>query len=224
MKIFLDSADVNEIRQAYEYPFLCGVTTNPALIAKATRKSSMKECEFLNHMNEIRQLTKGELFIQTNSTDSNSIIHEAINIAKNIEAPFMIKIPATNEGLKAIFALEQDGIPTAATAVYTPVQGAAAFSCHTHYIIPYFSRMERNGLNSMDIIAQLLTSAMESGGEERLLVASIKNYADIERLYSSGVRVFTLSLDLIKLIAFSQHTVDAVEEFGKLLAIEKRAE
>jgi len=220
VQLFLDSANPDEIREASKLPFLSGVTTNPGLIAKATGKSTLSEKEFLQFLEDI-SFVPGEIFVQTNACTSGAMIEEAKTVYRQTKAPSIIKIPATEEGLKAIKELEEEGIPTAATAVYTVLQGALALSCGARYIIPYYSRMEKYQIDGLERITQLLKICITEGDENRLLVASVKSVADVENLLLIGVSAFTLSFNLIRELVRSEYTEEAVKEFNSLLSIQK---
>jgi TalC/MipB family fructose-6-phosphate aldolase len=220
MQVFLDSANPEEIKEASKLPFLSGVTTNPGLIARSTGKNLLTEKEFLHFLEEI-SLVPGEIFVQTNAVSSEGMIEEAKMVYRHTKSPSIIKIPATGEGLKAIKELEEEGVPTAATAVYTVLQGALALSCGARYIIPYYSRMVNYAIDGLDRVTQLLKICITEGDESRLLVASVKSLADVENLLLIGVGAFTLSFDLIKKLSFSEHTEEAVKEFSSLLTVKK---
>ncbi|MDQ7823313.1 MAG: transaldolase family protein [Candidatus Eremiobacteraeota bacterium] len=217
MMLCIDSADFEELRTSAAMPFIAGATTNPALIGKALGKEKVTIEELLAFLEKVRSLVNGHLFVQTLADDAAGIIKEARHIHEALKARCIIKIPATEEGLRALGMLETDGIATAATAVHTSTQAYLALLGGTRYVIPYYSRMETQGHQGLERIGDLLSLTAGTRGE--LLVASVKNAADVHHLLMAGVRCLTLPLAVIREMCQSPFTEKAVRDFSAKLSL-----
>lgn len=216
--IFIDSADIKEIQKAFKYPFISGVTTNPKLISKALGKEVLKREDFFSYILKIRELFQGKLFIQTNFYETEKIVKESIEIYKFLEEDCIIKIPATLEGIKAIYHLAEEGVETAATAVFNGIQAHFASCGGASYVIPYFSRVTRSLRSGIDLIFEIANVIDPS--TTSILVASVKERADVLELLKIEVSALTLPLNLIESLLDSPDTEKASLEFQKALKID----
>jgi TalC/MipB family fructose-6-phosphate aldolase len=221
MGIYVDSADLRVIEKSGNYPFIAGVTTNPKLIAKALGKDKISEKDFYNHIETIKEMSKGNVFVQTNYDDYESIITEAAKISKILDSRCIIKIPVTLTGYQAIKALNDRGIKVAATAVFTGTQACLAIMSGADFVIPYYSRVEQSTQNCMDLVSDILDILKNGNFECRLLVASVKNPFQVLSLLRKGIHDITIPLELIDELIINQGTSDAVAQCSNALKIVK---
>jgi len=219
MGIYLDSADLAEINKAAVLPFICGVTTNPALISKALGAKDIKLKDFLSHIKKIKKIVNGDIFIQTNYSNSEKMIEEAEKIYEITGEQGVIKIPTTEEGLLAISALSKVGIRTAATAVFTGIQAYLAAECGAEFVIPYYSRVEVNMRDGLELVEEILEILASCSSFSSLLVASVKSRLDVQKLLCAGVDSITIPLELIEELVKSPYTDDAVKKFNDAMRI-----
>lgn len=219
--IYLDSADLKEISESRNYPFIEGVTTNPKLIAKALGRSRITRKEFLDHVKAISKKTDGTIFVQTNYTETKKIIEEAREIHSILKDRVVIKLPATITGLQAMDELSGEDIRLAATAVFTGVQAYLAMVSGAEFVIPYYSRTNWSMQDGMELVQDILDIAETSGYDTRILVASIKNPFQVLELLREGVDAITMPLELIGELLVNSNTIAAVREFESVLEVVK---
>lgn len=137
MKLFIDTANVNEIREAHSWGIICGVTTNPSLIAKEGR-------DFKEVVNEICSIVDGPISAEVISLKAEGMIEEARDLAK-IHKNIVIKIPMTAEGLKAVSVLSKEGIKTNVTLIFSAAQALLAAKAGATYVSPFVGRLDDIG-------------------------------------------------------------------------------
>ena len=137
MRLYIDSADIKQIERINEYYPISGVTTNPTILVKETK-------HYLQALQDIRNLigNEKELFIQVIANDAAEIVKEAEYLKARVPGETLIKIPVTEEGIKAIKELTIQNIPTLATTIYTPFQALIAAKAGAKYVAPYVNRIE----------------------------------------------------------------------------------
>ena len=219
MGIYLDSADIQEIKDIKSYPFVEGVTTNPALIAKALGKGEITHDEFEKHIKKIGKHIKGDIFVQTNFAETDKIVTEAKKIKEILGDRAVIKIPISMEGFKAMEKLEKEKIRTAATAVFTAVQGYLAILSGAEFVIPYYSRLQKGSQDGLNIVEDLMDIFEAHDLDTKLLVASVKTPFDVLEIIRAGADAVTLPKDTIDQLLFHHQTKEAVEQFDKALKI-----
>ena len=148
MKFFIDTANVEEIRQANELGVICGVTTNPSLIVKEGR-------DFIEVIKEISSIVDGPISAEVISLEHEGMVNEAEKLSQ-IHKNIVIKIPMTEEGLKAVNILSKKGIKTNVTLIFSVHQGVLASKAGATYISPFVGRLDDIGLNGMDLIKNLI--------------------------------------------------------------------
>jgi transaldolase len=219
--IYVDTANLREIEESKNYPFVVGVTTNPKLIAKEMDLRKTTENEFLEYVKKLEQAVCGDLFVQTNHGSSEEIIDEAKKINKITGERGVIKIPVTLPGLQAMSELSTKGIRCAATAVYTGIQAHLAISCGAEFVIPYFSRLDWSMHDSIQLI-QDIVGIIENGiYDAKLLVASVKTPFQVLQIFREGAHGVTIPLELIGDLILNTNTQNAVNEFNSALEIIK---
>lgn len=221
MSIYLDSADLKEIEKYMDYPFIDGVTTNPALLAKTLDKSEITRDEFEEHIKKISDIVEGDIFVQTNCSKAEQIVEESRKIHEILGDKCVIKIPPTFEGLKAIYDLSLMNIRTATTAVFTGVQGYAAILSGTDYVVPYYSRLMRTTQDGLNVIEDILEIIEVNEFESQLLVASLKTTFDVLEVIRAGVDAITIPASLIDELYKNSQTNEAMKLFEKSLKVSK---
>lgn len=223
MAIYLDSADLAEIEEIIQYPFVEGVTTNPSLIAKALgvtpENPKIKRERFENHIREIAKLVKGSIFVQTNHSEEKMIVEEAKRIHEILGDRGIIKIPVSLEGMKAIKTLSTINIPTAATAVFNGVQGYIAMLSGAQFVIPYYSRLQKEAQDGLNIVEDLLDIIEANDFDCGILVASVKSGFDVLEIVRAGADAITLPADLLKELIVHHQTTLAIQNFEKALKV-----
>ena len=167
MKIFLDSAEIKEIKEANDLGFLDGVTTNPSLIAKSNR--NMKEV-----IKDIASLVQGPISAEVIATDFDGMIKEAEEL-RSIAEHIVIKIPLIKEGLKAVSHLSQREIQTNVTLCFSPNQALLAAKAGATYISPFIGRIDDTSWNGLDLITEIREIYDNYEISTQLLAASIRH-------------------------------------------------
>ena len=166
MKIFIDTANIEQIKKANDMGLIDGVTTNPSLVSKENK--TMAEV-----IPQICEIVDGPISAEVMSLDSEGMIREArelVKISKNI----VVKIPMTLEGLSAVRVLSQEGIKTNVTLVFSVHQGVLAAKAGATYISPFVGRLDDIGLDGMDLINDLILAKENYGFETEIIAASIR--------------------------------------------------
>lgn len=167
MKFFIDTADVNEIREAHSLGLVDGVTTNPSLIAKSGRK-------FEDVIKEIVSIVDGPISAEVISLQHDGMIKEALELAK-IHTNIVIKLPMCAEGLKATKTLSEKGIKTNVTLIFTAMQALLAAKAGATYVSPFVGRLDDISQNGMGIIEDIRAIFDNYGYHAEIIVASIRN-------------------------------------------------
>lgn len=200
MKIFIDTADVNEIREAHAMGILDGVTTNPTLVARTGRK-------FEEVLKEIVAIVEGPVSAETVSLTCDRIVEEAKKLAK-IHKNIVVKIPLMEEGLKATKKCAELGIKINTTLCFSANQALLAAKAGTTYISPFVGRLDDIGHVGMDLIRQIKTIYSNYGIKTQILVASIRNPIHFLESALIGADVATVPFNVIKQLA--QHALTDV--------------
>ena len=211
MEIMFDTVNIADIKKYGEIFPYTGVTSNPSII-KAEGK-----IDFFNHFKEIREIIGFDktLHVQVTATTADLIIAEAEKIVKNIDKAVYIKIPVTEEGLKAIRYLKTHGYRVTATAVYTKLQGLMAIQCGADYIAPYFNRMENFDMDIEATTISYFRDAIETNNyKTKILAASFKNVAQVHKALAAGAHSITIQPGLLHMAMGMAEIDKAVEAFN----------
>ncbi len=195
MKFFIDTADVNEIREAHELGLVDGVTTNPSLIAKSGRK-------FKGVIKEITSIVDGPISAEVVSLDHDGMIKEAKELAK-IHKNIVIKLPMTPEGLKACKTLTEKGIKTNVTLIFTPMQALLAAKAGATYVSPFVGRLDDISQDGMQIIEEIRTIFDNYGYTAEIIVASIRNPIHVQDSALIGADICTIPYSVM--LQLSKH-------------------
>jgi transaldolase len=184
MKFFLDTANVNEIRDAASMGVLDGVTTNPSLVAKEGR-------DFIETLKEIVSIVDGPISAEVVATDYEGMLREAEPLAK-IHQNIVIKVPLIKDGLRACKTLREQGTPVNVTLCFSANQALMAAKAGATYISPFIGRVDDAGQIGMDIIQQIRTIYDNYGFETKILAASLRNPLHVVDAALAGADVSTL--------------------------------
>jgi transaldolase len=195
MKFFIDTADVNEIREAHALGLVDGVTTNPSLIAKSGRK-------FKDVIKEIVSIVDGPISAEVISLDAPGMIKEGKELAK-IHKNIVVKLPMTPEGLKACKALTDKGIKTNVTLIFTSMQALLAAKAGATYVSPFVGRLDDISQDGIAIIEEIRTIFDNYGYNSEIIVASIRNPIHVLNSALIGADVATIPYSVM--IQLSKH-------------------
>ncbi|HUT53899.1 MAG TPA: fructose-6-phosphate aldolase [bacterium] len=205
MKIFIDSADVAEIREAKAMGMVDGVTTNPSLCAKTGRP-------FQDVIGEIVGIVDGPISAEVIALDHEGMIKEARQLSK-IHKNIVCKIPMTVEGMKAAKVLEQDKIRCNVTLVFSALQGLLAAKAGASFASPFVGRLDDAGHNGMELIEQLVTIYNNYGFKTEIIVASIRNPLHVLDAALMGAHIATIPFKVIKQLASHPLTDKGIAAF-----------
>jgi transaldolase len=207
MKIFLDTAQIDEIRKAHDIGLLDGVTTNPSLIAKSGRP-----LEEVAH--DICKLIEGPVSIETTTLIANDLIKEGKKIAK-IAKNAVVKIALTEEGLKACKALSSEGIKVNVTLCFSPTQALLAAKAGAAYISPFVGRLDDIATSGMELISQIVTIYQNYDFKTEVLVASVRHPTHVVEAALLGADVATMPFTVYKQLFKHTLTDIGLERFLK---------
>ncbi len=210
MELMFDNANLEVLKEYTEiYPYV-GVTSNPTIV-KAEGK-----IDFFEHFRKVRKLIgkDNSLHIQVVSQTAEEIIAEAEKIVEKIDKDVYIKIPVTEEGLKAIKTLKIQGYKITATAVYTKIQGLLAIAAGVDYLAPYCNRIEVRGESSAELITTLRNEIDFMGADTKILAASFHTGNQVIRAVTAGADAVTIQPKLLREIVTADYINEAVETFA----------
>ena len=205
MKLFIDTANVEEIPKSNDLGVICGVTTNPTLIAREGK-------DFKTVIKEITTIVDGPISAEVVALDAPGMIAEAEELAK-IHQNIVIKIPMTEEGLKAVKALSAKGIKTNVTLIFSPAQALLAARAGATYVSSFVGRMEdigNNGINVIDDIAAILDI---HGIPSEIIAASIRGPQDVVDAAKHGAHVATVPYKVLMQMLKHPLTDNGIERF-----------
>ncbi|HTE29345.1 MAG TPA: fructose-6-phosphate aldolase [Chryseolinea sp.] len=193
MKFFIDTANLNEIKEAYDLGVLDGVTTNPSLMAKEGIQGADN---IRAHYKAICKIVDANVSAEVIATDLESILKEGRELAK-IDDKIVVKVPMIKDGVKAIKKLSSDGIRTNCTLVFSAGQAILAAKAGASYVSPFIGRLDDVGHDGMELIAQLVNIYNNYGFETEILAASIRHTIHLLQCAELGADVVTCPLNVI---------------------------
>ena len=208
MKFIIDDADVEAIKNLYEYFPVEGVTTNPSILAKSKRPP-------YEVLGEIREFIgkDADLHVQVVSKSAEDMVTEAKEMQKRLGENTYIKVPVTREGLKAIKALKMEDVNVTATAVYTRMQALLAGKAGADYTAPYVNRIDNLGADGLKTAKDIHDIFKRNGMRTEVLAASFKNSQQILELCEYGVGASTIAPDIMEGMIKNECVTAAVERF-----------
>ncbi len=205
MKFFIDTANLEEIRNATALGMVDGVTTNPSLIAK-------EGCKFEERIKEICDLVTGPVSAEVVSMDAEGMVDEAAKLA-DIADNVVIKIPMTTEGLKAVKILTGKGIKTNVTLVFSPLQALMAAKAGATYVSPFVGRLDDISHDGMLLISEIIQIYDQYGFETEIIVASVRNPIHVLESAKLGADIATIPYKVIAQLARHPLTESGLEKF-----------
>ena len=207
MKLFIDTANVDDIRKANDMGVISGVTTNPSLIAKEGR-------DFAEVIKEITSIVDGPISgeVKATTVDAESMIAEGREIAK-IHKNMVVKIPMTVEGLKAVKVLSKEGIKTNVTLIFTANQALLAAEAGATYVSPFLGRLDDISTTGMDLIDEIVTIFENYGYETEIIAASIRNPIHVKDAALAGADIATIPYSVIETMTKHPLTDAGIKKF-----------
>lgn len=190
MKLFIDSADVPKIKEAWSWGIIDGVTTNPSHVAKTGRKH-------MDVYREICDIVDGPISLETVTTTAKEMIEEGRGLAK-VHKNVVVKIVNTREGLMAVKALTAEGIKTNVTVTFSPLQALLAAKVGASYISPFVGRLDAIGHIGMDCVRQIRQIYDNYGYETEILTAAVRHPLHVLEAALVGSDVCTLSFEVLE--------------------------
>jgi transaldolase len=209
MKIFLDTANIDEIREAHSWGILDGVTTNPSLVAKEGK-------DFLDVVRQICAIVPGPVSAEVVSTTSDEMIREGREIMRKVGAPnVVIKIPMIREGLRAIKALSSEGLRVNVTLIFSAPQALLAAKAGAAYVSPFIGRLDDISHVGMDIVKDIRAIFDNYDFPCEILAASIRNPLHVVDAAKFGADVATMPFGVLEAIIKHPLTDIGLQKFLK---------
>lgn len=206
MKFFIDTASLDEIREAHDMGVLDGVTTNPSLMKKEGAE------DFHAHIKAICDLVDGDVSAEIVSTEYDAMVDEAREVAQ-IADNVVVKVPLILDGIKTIKTLSDEGIRTNCTLCFSPTQALIAAKAGATYISPFIGRLDDISSDGMKLIREIVQIYDQYGYETEVLAASIRHPMHVVESALAGADVATMPLDVIKKLLKHPLTDSGLERF-----------
>jgi transaldolase len=205
MKFFIDTANLNEIREAASMGVLDGVTTNPSLVAK-------EKVDFIELLKEICKVVNGPISAEVVSTDFEGMMKEAYNLAK-IHENITVKVPLIKSGLQACKKLTSEGIKVNVTLCFSPNQALLAAKAGATFISPFVGRLDDISTSGMQLIEEIVTMYDNYGYKTQVLVASVRHPMHVVEACQIGAHVCTMPFKVIDQLIHHPLTDIGLEKF-----------
>lgn len=190
LKLFIDSANVAEIREAASWGILSGVTTNPTLVAKEGR-------DFIEVLKEITQIVDGPISAEVVSTEAKAMVEEALPLAE-LHPNIVIKVPMTAEGLKAVHELARRGIKTNMTLIFSANQALLAARAGATFVSPFVGRLDDVGHDGLQVIRDTAEIFDLHGIETEIIAASIRHPIHVLEAAKAGAHIATCPFKVLQ--------------------------
>ena len=213
MKFFIDTANVEEIKQGLEMGMVDGVTTNPSLVAKEDRP-------FREILKEICSIVEGPVSAEVVSLEVEGMLKEARELAA-ISDNIVVKVPMIIEGIKAVKRLSAEGIKTNVTLVFSATQALLAAKAGATFVSPFVGRLDDVSFQGMDLVSDIMTIYRNYGYQSEVIVASVRNPLHVMDAALVGADIATIPLKVISQLAKHPLTDTGMKQF--LADWEKRA-
>ena len=205
MKFFIDTADINEIKEANSLGVIDGVTTNPSLIAKTGRK-------FQDVVKDICAEVDGPISLEVIGLDAPTMVKEGRDLAK-VHKNVVVKIPMTADGLKATKQLAADGIKVNMTLIFSASQALLAAKAGARYVSPFVGRLDDISHVGMDLVADIMEIYDNYSFSTEVIVASVRNPLHVVEAAQMGAHVATIPFSVIQQLAKHPLTDIGIEKF-----------
>ncbi|MBC2575785.1 fructose-6-phosphate aldolase [Peptostreptococcus canis] len=207
MRFFIDTANIDEIKEANELGVICGVTTNPSLIAKEGR-------DFREVVNEITKIVDGPISAEVLSMDHKTMIIEGEKLAK-IHKNIVIKVPMCAEGLKAVKAFSSKGIKTNVTLIFSASQALLAARAGATYVSPFVGRLDDISFDGLSLINEITEIFAVNCIDTEIIVASVRNPIHVIEAAKMGADIATVPFKVIKQMINHPLTDRGIDAFNK---------
>ena len=209
MKFFIDTANVEDIRKANDMGIICGVTTNPSLIAKEGR-------DFNQVIKEIASIVDGPISgeVKATTTDAEGMIKEGREIAA-IHPNMIVKIPMTTEGLKAVKVLTAEGIKTNVTLIFSANQALLAARAGATYVSPFLGRLDDISVCGTDLIRDIVEIFEVAGIDTEIIAASVRHPMHVTECALAGADIATVPYKVLEQMPHHPLTDQGIEKFQK---------
>jgi len=205
MKFFIDTANINEIKEANDMGMVDGVTTNPSLIAKEGR-------DFEEIIKEICEIVDGPVSAEVLSTDTEGMLEEARKLSK-IHNNIVVKIPMLVDGLKATRRLSEEGIKTNVTLVFSPLQALMAAKAGATYVSPFIGRLDDISQEGLLLVEQIVEIYSNYAFDTEIIVASIRNPLHVLESALMGADIATIPFNVLSKLAAHPLTDKGLKAF-----------
>lgn len=205
MKLFIDTANLDEIKEVSSWGVICGVTTNPSLIAKEGR-------DFKTVVKEITEIVDGPISAEVVSLDHQGMLEEARDLAK-IHKNIIIKVPMTQEGLKAVNILNKEDIKTNVTLIFSANQALLAARAGASFVSPFVGRLDDLGTEGIELIADIADIFMIHDIDAEIISASIRNPMHVINSAKAGAHISTIPYKIFQQMLAHPLTDIGIEKF-----------
>jgi transaldolase len=207
MKIFIDTANLDQIKEVNSWGILDGVTTNPTLVAK-------EGCDFESRVRDICQVVDGPISAEAVSMEADGMVKEARQLSK-IHKNIIVKIPMTAEGLKAVKVLSKEGIKTNVTLVFSPNQALLAAKAGATYVSPFVGRLDDISHDGMALVRDIVTIFRNYEFKTQVIAASMRHPVHVTEAALAGAHVATIPYDVLKKMLKHNLTDEGIQKFLK---------
>jgi len=207
VKFFIDTANIDEIKEANSWGILDGVTTNPTHISKENRP-------FRELVEEICSICDGPISVEVIATDCDGMVKEAREFSK-IHDNIVIKIPTIMEGVKAISILSKEGIKTNATLVFSAAQALLVAKAGATYVSPFIGRLDQVGHDGMELVSQIRTILDNYGFGTEIIVSAVRHPMHVVEAALVGADVTTMRFEIMEMLFRHPQTDEGLERFLK---------
>lgn len=207
MKIFIDTANIEQIREVNSWGVLDGVTTNPTLVSREGR-------EFRSIIEEICSIVEGPISAEAVSMDAEGMVREARELSK-LHRNIVVKIPMTSEGLKAVKVLSKEGVKTNVTLVFSPNQALMAAKAGATYVSPFVGRLDDISHTGMALVRDIVQILKNYGFETQVIAASIRHPVHVTEAALAGAHIATVPYDILKKMLKHNLTDEGIQKFLK---------
>jgi transaldolase len=205
VKLFIDTANIAEIKNAAEMGIISGVTTNPSLVAKEGR-------DFIQVLKEIVEIVDGPISAEVVSLDANGMVEEALPLAE-IHKNIVIKVPLTAEGLKAVHQLTKRGIRTNVTLIFSANQALLAARAGATFVSPFVGRLDDISFDGIELIHDIANIFDIHGIESEIIAASIRHPMHVTQAAKAGAHIATCPYNVIDKMIKHPLTDQGIERF-----------
>lgn len=208
LKFFLDTANLEEVKKAYSWGVICGVTTNPTLVAREG------DIDFHTRVREIAEVVSGPVSAEAVSLEKDTLIKEAVEISK-IHPQVVVKIPMCPDGLGAVKELASQGIKTNVTLVFSANQALLAAAAGATYVSPFIGRLDDIGEDGIALVSQISEIFAIHAIETHIIAASVRNPAHIAAAAEAGAGFATVPFKILEKLFEHQLTAKGIDQFNK---------